>query len=113
MLYIAVTPMPRDPIGTANGVYSGSCCGTLVLRDGILSFGDTSVRYVVEHDKGGPYVLPDAYVGVVGGTKLRLDRTKDALIIRLQDSDAPKSLSVPGSDRDGQYSEYSFVEEER
>jgi hypothetical protein len=68
------------------GVFRNNCCGTVELSGGdMLLNGRKSVRYVVERDAEGPYVLPRYYVGafpynrfeVVGAArvvKLRLDK---------------------------------------
>jgi hypothetical protein len=108
-IYWEVFP-PRDPIGTANGVYSSDCCGSLILRDGLLRFGETEVRYVVEHDKVGRYVLPEKSLGVIQGSKVVITSSKSADEIRLHDSERPRSLTMFGTDRDGTLSEFTFVE---
>jgi len=56
--------MPELPAGLANGSYTNSCCGTLALKDGEMFIGKRRIRYVMEQDKQGPYVLPSIYVGV-------------------------------------------------
>jgi hypothetical protein len=100
---------PRDPIGTANGVYSSDCCGSLILRDGFLRFDDTNVGYVVEHDKVGRYVLPDKHVGVIEGQRVVAGTQKYALKIYLHDTDGPRRLSMLGTDKSGQSRDYVFV----
>ncbi len=62
--YIALTGEPRLPINDANGEYTNPCCGTLVLKSGVMTVANQSVGYVIEQDKAGPYVLPNSYVGV-------------------------------------------------
>jgi hypothetical protein len=109
LLYWQAFP-PRDPIGTANGVYSSTCCGSLILRDGVLRFRDDEVRYVVEHDKGGKYVLPEKSLGVIGGSRVVIKSPKSADEIRLNDSEQPRSLTMFGTDASGTLHEYSFVE---
>jgi len=61
--YIALTGEPRLQVGIANGRYSNGCCGTMVLKNGLMTVANQRVGYVVEQDKEGPYVLPNAYVG--------------------------------------------------
>jgi hypothetical protein len=109
MLYIAVSPPPRDPIGTANGVYTSTCCGSLILHDGVLRFDDTNVGYVVEHDKVGRYVLPEKYVGVAQGKVVVAGTEKYPLKIYLYDTDGPRRLSMLGADSGGQTADYVFV----
>jgi len=108
VLYLVFVPS-RDPVGTANGVYSSACCGSLILRDGLLSFDAGEVRYVVEHDKVGKYVLPDKSLTVVQGSKVVMKSTSNDEI-RLNDSEQPRSLTMFGTDRDGAPNEYKFVE---
>ena len=88
---------PTVSAAAANGSYEHDCCGTLVLRNGSMSFGtEKSVSYVVEEDDLGPYVLPETFVGTwedrgfqVDGSraplKLRLDRIPNPTRIELHD----------------------------
>lgn len=88
---------PRLPIGAANGIYANACCGSLRLRNGQLTFGnDQHVSYVVEHDKGGRYVLPSEYVGVTGGKLIISDRSKYQMYLRLDDSAIPETIELDG-----------------
>jgi hypothetical protein len=99
----------RDPIGTANGVYTSACCGSLILRDGVLRFDDTNIGYVVEHDKAGKYVLPDRSLAVIHGSKVVL-KSESGDELRLNDAEHPRSLTMFGTDQTGALEEYTFVE---
>lgn len=82
-IYLLVIPMPKLPIGYANGTYVNPCCAPIRLVDGNLFVGGKSVAYyVVEKDKQGPYVLPNARIMVVGG-KIQIDRAKASLKLPL------------------------------
>jgi hypothetical protein len=109
LLYWTLFPS-RDPIGTANGVYTSACCGSLILHDGVLRFDDTNLGYVIEHDKVGKYVLPEKSLGVIHGAKIVVTSPKSADEIRLHDSEQPRSLTMFGTDRNGSLIEYTFVE---
>lgn len=86
---------PRLPISLGNGSYSNGCCGELTLKDGIMKVGDQQVTFVIERDKGGPYVLPSFYVGAAergfvfrrngGALKLHLDNDSHPAAIELMD----------------------------
>src|SRR4051794_20158621 len=92
---------PRDPIGTANGVYSSNCCGSLILRDGRLRFGANDIGYVVEHDKVGKYVLPEKSLGIIQGSKVVITSYQSADEIRFHDSELPRFLTMLGTDQNG------------
>jgi len=38
-------PPPPIPISLANGRYTSSCCGTIVLNNGQMTFGQTTIPY--------------------------------------------------------------------
>ena len=92
--YIILAPMPRLPIGMANGSYANNCCGEMTLRDGKMSVGGRLVTYVIEVDKGGPYVLPNAYIDISGDHTLEVDTGKYPLIMRLDDPMRPTKLEL-------------------
>ena len=93
--YILIAGEPRLGIGVADGTYSNSCCGSLTLKNGVMTVESRRVRYVIEQDKEGPYVLPAAYVGASEkrfvirpqgyALKLRLDRAANPRNIELID----------------------------
>lgn len=93
--YVVLTGEPRLPIGIANGSYSNRCCGTLIVADGVMTFGDQRVSYMIERDKTGPYILPKTYVGASKQgfvfrpssypLKLRLDNTAHPQKVELLD----------------------------
>lgn len=87
---------PRESVKAANGFYANPCCGTIALRDGQITTSDKRyMRYVVEHDKVGRYVLPETYVGATKRgvvfrrngypINLYLDRTAPPQYIELTD----------------------------
>ena len=91
--YIALTGEPRLQIGTANGRYSNRCCGTVVLANGTMTVANRHVSYVIEQDKGGPYVLPEAYVGASDrGFVIRSEA--HALKLRLDDPAHPHQVEL-------------------
>ncbi|MDB5691765.1 MAG: hypothetical protein JWO81_828 [Alphaproteobacteria bacterium] len=83
----------REPIGVANGEYANGCCGSMILRDGVLTFAGDSVRYVVERDKEGRYVLPE-HLLLVEDNRLFLERRNYPLKMRLDGSNPPRAIKV-------------------
>ena len=93
--YWAAFP-PREPIGSADGIYVSACCGSLKLQSGQMSSQRQTVSYVVEHDKVGRYVLPAVYVGVSDANRFGIDRKKSALKLRLDGSPTPTTINLSG-----------------
>ena len=62
-----------------------------------MFFGKSQqVRYVVEHDKVGRYVLPAQYVGVIDGKQIFSDPSKSQMYLRLDDSTKPTAIELNG-----------------
>jgi hypothetical protein len=97
LLYVLLAGAPNLPVGVANGSYANPCCGTLILNNGQMTIGNQYVSYVVERDKGGPYVLPQALVAVTAGNRLNVSRGSQPLKLRL-DSEHPRRIELPGSE---------------
>ena len=100
-IYLIAMPAPKLPLDAANGTYANDCCGTVTLRDGIMSFRNREIAYIIERDKGGAYVLPQAYVGVEPGNGLKIERSRNVLKLRLDDEEHPEAISILGAD--GEY----------
>jgi len=90
---------PPLPIGTANGVYANDCCGSIVLKDGLLTFAGGSTKYIVDHDKLSRYVLPEHLIHV---TTNRVDMEENSfpLYMRLNDSQPPRTIELAGYQQD-------------
>lgn len=99
-IVIFTTGEPRLALSSANGSYYNPCCGFVTLHNSELRSGNDAVSYVIEEDKEGAYVLPEALVSVASNRldidrtaypfKLRLDREHNPSIIKVLDrSDAP------------------------
>ena len=104
-LYLAIAGETRLPIGIADGSYFNSCCGTLNLKNGQLTIPNASTSYVIERDKGGPYVLPKAYVGA-SDTGFVIRPNGYALKLSLDNPSRPHRINLL-DDRPGGAS-YSF-----
>lgn len=99
-MYILLAPVPKLPVGTANGTYFNACCGRVVLRDGLMLVGDEQVRYVVEEDKLGGYVLPLRSVPDFGPAGLHINvDTK----LRLDSDQHPASITFLGTDTEHRF----------
>lgn len=85
---------PRLPIETANGIFTSVCCGSMTLRDGVLTFGNgQKVSYVIERDKVSPYLLPNGYLGS-SDRGLVFDRNGSPLKLRLWGEPRPNRIDV-------------------
>lgn len=90
---IVLTGEPRLQVGIANGSFANSCCGTVVFHDGIMRVANRRIGYVIEQDKAGPYVLPEAYVGA-SVTGFVIKPNAYALKLRLDDPDHPHQIEL-------------------
>lgn len=98
-IYLLFAPAPKLPLDAANGVYANDCCGTIRLHDGVMQFRNQQVAYVIETDKGGAYLLPRTYVGVLPPYGLQIDRSRNQLKMRLDDEKRPETISIFGRDQ--------------
>lgn len=101
-LYLSIAPAPKLSIGIANGSYYNSDVGTLILRNGRMTINGQYVSYVIESDKGGPYVLPESYVGILGRSFL-IRRNSYPLKLRLDDAYAPRSINLIDDQSDNSF----------
>ena len=101
LAYIALIGEPRLQIDVANGAYSNPCCGSVVLRNGIMTVAHRRIGYVIERDKVGPYVLPTAYVGA-SNRGFVIKPSASALILRLDDPEHPQRLELVDVEPNGQ-----------
>ena len=102
MAYILVTGAPRLPISAGDGTYFDPCCGTFTLKQGRMMIRNQQISYLIESDKGGPYVLPRIYVGAsptgfvirtdAYPLKLRLDNTSNPQQLELLDVEPTGAL---------------------
>ena len=91
--YIALAGEPRLPISSANGMYANRCCGRVVLTNGVMAVANQRIGYVVEEDKAGAYVLPNAYVGA-SDTALVIRPNGFPFKLRLDDPSRPRSVEL-------------------
>jgi len=92
---MALLDEPKLAVSSANGAYTNACCGTIVLRNGDLTLADRQdVRYEVEQDKTGPYVLPVAFVGVLDGNGFQVDNGRQPLKLRLDRTPNPTRIEL-------------------
>lgn len=82
------------PAGEA-GVFRNICCGTLELANGdMLLNGRKMVRYVVERDAAGPYVLPRYYVGAFPYRRFEVDGSTRVVKLRLDRLPSPTRITL-------------------
>jgi hypothetical protein len=63
------------------------CCGTLTLKGGLGTHGSATFDYVIERDKGGPFVLPTSrLVAVDDASRLVIVPNEPALKLRFEAS---------------------------
>ncbi|MEO1967747.1 MAG: hypothetical protein ABGW87_03405 [Sphingomonadaceae bacterium] len=99
------TGQQQLPIRVANGLYFNPCCGNISLRDGVIAIADRRIRYVVEEDKVGAYVLPRQYIGVSNKSVVINSKTYP-LKLRLDNPVNPHAIDLVNLSS-GRYS-YSF-----
>ena len=108
--WLIVSPAPRLSLDGADGTYTNACCQPLILRNGWMAVGKEAVRYRIETDKEGAYLLPDSYVGIAGGTNeppaFDVGRHGVPLKLRLDNPDHPATITLFD---DAAPSEYVFV----
>ncbi|CAN5201594.1 hypothetical protein BH10PSE2_BH10PSE2_23660 [soil metagenome] len=93
MFHILTTPEPQLSLDVANGTYVSSGGATLILRDGKLSAGNGSIRYVIERDKQGAYIFPDGYLLAEEGGAVRVERNQDLMKSYLDKPERPLKIS--------------------
>ncbi|MXP30193.1 hypothetical protein GRI58_15390 [Porphyrobacter algicida] len=93
------------PIEVANGLYFNPCCGKISIRDGFIAMADRRIRYVVEEDKVGAYVLPRQYIGV-SNKRVVINSKAYPLKLRLDNPVTPHTIDLVDLSSGG-YS-YSF-----
>jgi hypothetical protein len=78
-----------------NGTFANDCCGTIALSDGEMLLNDNqTLRYTVEKDAKGPYILPYTYVGVVRDEGFEIDGTRSTIKLRLDRLPRPSRIVV-------------------
>jgi len=86
---------PKLPISSADGSFVNACCDTLLLKNGyILMSPDQTIRYSVEQDKVGPYVIPTWFVGVLDGNQVYVDCVKSPINLRLDNPNNPARIEL-------------------
>ena len=96
---------PNSPIGAANGTFTNSCCGEIILLAGKMIVANQQIDYVVDEDKIGSFVLTPYYVGPsANGFVIRRDQFP--LKMRLDSSVHPSEISLMSNRPGG--GKYSF-----
>ena len=76
-----------------NGLFKNDLCGTIELVDGTMVLnGQRSVRYTVDKDASGPYIVPRTYVGAVPDLGFDVDGTRSVLKLRLDRLPVPTKI---------------------
>ena len=55
---------------------------------------DQTIRYSVEQDKVGPYVIPTWFVGVLDGNQVYVDCVKSPINLRLDNPNNPARIEL-------------------
>lgn len=98
LLYLLAGSAPKLPIAAANGSFVNADVGTLVLKDGRMTVGRRYANYVLETDKVGAYVLPNAYVAV-SERGFVVDQQGYPLKLRLDDPARPRRVDLMNETR--------------
>lgn len=85
---------PQQKFGE-NGTFANDCCGTIKLTDGKMLLNDTqSVRYTVNRDAKGPYILPEMFVGIMRYQGFEVDGTRSTMKLRLDRVPHPTGIEL-------------------
>lgn len=83
LFFLIFAQKPAAPMGE-DGTFANDCCGTVQLSEGKMVLNDSAtVRYSVERDAEGPYILPRSYVGVRQYQGFDVDGTRKVVKLRL------------------------------
>ena len=89
--------LPHQPAVKAgeDGTFANDCCGTIKLADGKMLLNDSqNVRYTVETDAKGPYILPETFVGIVRDQGFEVDGTRSTRKLRLDRLPQPTRIEL-------------------
>ena len=81
----------EQPARAEDGVFAHDCCGTIKLEKGRIVVGEQSIRYALDRDGQGPFILPATYVGPYEDRGFEVDGSRPPLKLR------PDALPRPGS----------------
>jgi hypothetical protein len=94
LLVLVLSHHPEEKFGE-NGIFANDCCGTIKLADGKMLLNDTqNVRYTVETDAKGPYILPETFVGIVRDQGFEVDGTRSTRKLRLDRLPLPTRIEL-------------------
>jgi len=92
-------PGPPSP-SLADGIYVSRCCGALSFKSGPVIVDGQAVPYELQRDNQGLAAVPTFYVGIADGRRLIVERSRAAMKLRFDRSDAPlHSVAVWDADR--------------
>jgi hypothetical protein len=101
--YILIVPPPRLSASFANGSYFNPCCGVVRLSDGNGSTEHGSFKYIIEKDKGGPYVLPTDHAAIAVPGSISLLTRNYTLFIRIDNAPRPNWIDVIGPEAEHRF----------
>ena len=81
----------EQPARAEDGVFAHDCCDTIKLEKGRIVVGEQSIRYALDRDGQGPFILPATYVGPYEDRGFEVDGSRPPLKLR------PDALPRPGS----------------
>ena len=87
----ALWPRGEEPARAEDGVFANDCCGEIRLAKGRIVVGDNAIRYTLERDAAGPFILPATYVGPYEDRGFEVDGSRPPLKLR------PDALPTPNS----------------
>jgi hypothetical protein len=112
-----LSPTPPVPISLANGTYVSKCCGSIVLRDGVMTFGGQTARYSLSVTKtdlsanvdGDPLITSDHKIVVIPGIQnsnfgfWRYPHRSNMMNLYDARQEPPNRLSIWEQDHSGPY----------
>ena len=85
---------PEPPARGEDGVFAHDCCGTIKLEKGRIVVGEQSIRYALDRDGQGPFILPATYVGPYEDRGFEVDGSRPPLKLRPDALPRPDSIDM-------------------
>ena len=84
---------PAESAPPVDGKYRSDCCGTITQEKGNIKSTHGQIRYVLQEDKVGLFILPSRLVEIRDG-EVAIDWQKGPLIIRVDTSSSPTKIAI-------------------
>ena len=86
----------EEPARAEDGAFAHDCCGTIKLEKGRILVGNNAIRYSIDRDAQGPFILPATYVGPYEDRGFEVDGARPALKLRPDTWPRPNNIEMEG-----------------